>query len=399
MNGLYGVCRYRNDISVIECDEIKFHKLEEVSKPESLRFWMYLLLYVGLLLFSGFMAGLTLTLNSTDLTTLEVLQSAGSDLEKRYAKSLIPLAKKHYRVLLTLVTLNALGVIILPILLDRLQNSVVAVLVSATLVTLFGEVLPLAICKRNGLQIAYHSSFIIWVFYYVLFPFTLPLSVMMEKMLGKYQGHFFRRSELEALIAVHSTRQPTAPKSDIDVNEESNAQQPRSLLLSEEEVRLIRATMHMHIDTAKSVMIKWENAVKLEIDEIITPKVIESIYKCGFTRIPIYEKPATPIGILNVHYLLALKGSVWVSVRAFTQSIKAMPQALLPPKLVDSNTKAFQLMEMFHTCRLPRMAFVMLSDKKQNALIGIVSLSDILRRWMSIGDENDDMSSTLQYSS
>ncbi|KHJ47359.1 hypothetical protein D918_02219 [Trichuris suis] len=343
------------------------------------------------------MAGLTLILNSTDLTTLEVLQSAGSELEKRYSRRLIPLAKKHYRVLLTLVTLNALGVIILPILLDRLQNSIVAVLVSAALITLFGDVLPLAICKRNGLKIGYYSAIIIWTFYYLLLPFTLPLSMMMEKMLGKYQGHFFRRSELEALIAVHSTRQSTASKDSIDAD--SSALPPRNLLLSEEEVRLIRATMHMHIDTARSVMVKWEDAVKLEVGEIITPKLIESIYKCGFTRIPIYEKPATPVGILNVHYLLAMKGAVRVTVKTFIFSIRDMPEAVLHPKFVDSKTKAFQLMEMFQTGCLPRMVFVTLSRKRENIVIGIASLTDILRRWMSIGDETDDISSSLNSSS
>jgi metal transporter CNNM len=53
----------------------------------------------------------------------------------------------------TLLFCNAVAMEALPIFLDRLVPSIVAIIISVSFVLIFGEVLPQAICTANPLQV------------------------------------------------------------------------------------------------------------------------------------------------------------------------------------------------------------------------------------------------------
>ena len=65
-------------------------------------------------------------------------------LEEEYAKTIYPLVKQHHRLLVTLLLLNSIANESLPLFLDELVPSYVAVLLSVTMVLVFGEILPSA---------------------------------------------------------------------------------------------------------------------------------------------------------------------------------------------------------------------------------------------------------------
>ena len=85
------------------------------------------------------MSGLTLGLLSLDSNHLEVLQTAGREKERKYAKRIAPLVKRHHLLLVTLLLGNACAVEAMPIFLDKITNPIIAILVSVTAVLVFGE--------------------------------------------------------------------------------------------------------------------------------------------------------------------------------------------------------------------------------------------------------------------
>jgi metal transporter CNNM len=59
---------------------------------------------------------------------------------------IIPILKEHHRLLTTLLLMNAIAMESLPIFLDRIVPTFWAILISVLAVTIFGEILPQAVC-------------------------------------------------------------------------------------------------------------------------------------------------------------------------------------------------------------------------------------------------------------
>lgn len=76
---------------------------------------------------------------SIDMMTLKVLEEAGSAKEKKYAKRIFPVVKRHHLLLVTLLLANAAAVESMPLCLDRVSDPITAIVVSVTAVLLFGE--------------------------------------------------------------------------------------------------------------------------------------------------------------------------------------------------------------------------------------------------------------------
>jgi len=85
------------------------------------------------------MSGLTLGLLSLDQNQLEVLQVAGREKDKKFAKRIWPIVKRHHLLLVTLLLANAGAVEAMPIFMDKITNPIIAILVSVSAVLIFGE--------------------------------------------------------------------------------------------------------------------------------------------------------------------------------------------------------------------------------------------------------------------
>ena len=85
-------------------------------------------------------SGLTMGMMSFDSTKLEIKTMIGSAEEKVAASSILPLITQHHLLLVTLLLYNALAMEALPVFLEELVPSWVAVLLSITLVLFCGEV-------------------------------------------------------------------------------------------------------------------------------------------------------------------------------------------------------------------------------------------------------------------
>ena len=120
-------------------------------------------------------AGLTMGLLSLEVLDLKIKEMAAkSDKDRESARKILPLMEDYHRLLVTLLLLNSFSNEALPIFLDALVPSYMAVIISVTLVLFFGEIIPTAIfAGPNKLAVA--SSFA-WFVKFLLFIFA-PLAV------------------------------------------------------------------------------------------------------------------------------------------------------------------------------------------------------------------------------
>lgn len=132
-------------------------------------FWLYLLIIFALVLFAGLMSGLTLGLMSLGLVDLEVLIKSGKPEDKKHAEKILPVVKNQHLLLCTLLIGNSLAMEALPIFLDSLVPAWGAVLISVTLILMFGEIFPQAVCSRYGLAVGAAMAPIVHVLLLVFF--------------------------------------------------------------------------------------------------------------------------------------------------------------------------------------------------------------------------------------
>ena len=89
----------------------------------------------------GLASGLTMGLMSLDNTKLQIKSMIGTPSEVDAAKCLLPIISEHHLLLVTLLLFNAIAMEALPIFLGALVPNYIAVLISVTLVLIFGEVI------------------------------------------------------------------------------------------------------------------------------------------------------------------------------------------------------------------------------------------------------------------
>ncbi|CAN1835786.1 DUF21 domain-containing protein At1g47330 [Linum perenne] len=270
-------------------------------------FSFYVLAIIGLVIFAGLMAGLTLGLMSLGLVDLEVLMKSGRPQDRKYAAKIFPVVKNQHLLLCTLLIGNALAMEALPICLDKLAPPYIAVLVSVTLVLLFGEILPQAICTRYGLTVGATMAPLVRVLVIVFYPVAYPISKVLDWMLGKGHAALLRRAELKTFVNFHA-------------NEAGKGGD-----LTHDETTIITGALDMTEKTAKDAMTPISNAFSLDLDAVLNLWVcgswetLNAIMTIGHSRVPVYAgSPKNIIGLILVKNLLTVDPRDSVPVRKMT---------------------------------------------------------------------------------
>ncbi|KIZ04393.1 hypothetical protein MNEG_3561, partial [Monoraphidium neglectum] len=128
----------------------------------------------------------------------------GTPKEQAYAARLAPIVKYPHWVLATLVIFNTVSSVALPLCMDRLVSSLVALVVSSTAIVLFGEIIPQAVCSRHGLAIGGTMAPMVRVLMWLTGPLSWPIGWLLDWLLGTKGGVFGRR-QLMALVDLHRT--------------------------------------------------------------------------------------------------------------------------------------------------------------------------------------------------
>eukprot|EP00051_Salpingoeca_urceolata_P016412 m.217303 g.217303 ORF g.217303 m.217303 type:complete len:255 (+) comp18666_c2_seq4:2008-2772(+) len=179
---------------------------EELVRPPNAKFFIDIGVSLGLVLLGGLMSGLTVGLFSIDEMKLKLLQwdEDASDKDRANAAKVEPLLKRHHLLLCTLLVSNAAAMEALPLFLDEIVPTWLAIVLSVTFVLLFGEILPQALCTKNPLAVGARLAMVVRFFMLILFPITWPLSKLLDWMFGSdHKTILMKRSELKALVHIH----------------------------------------------------------------------------------------------------------------------------------------------------------------------------------------------------
>ncbi|KAJ1384945.1 CNNM, transmembrane domain [Sesbania bispinosa] len=262
------------------------------------KFWLYVMMIIGLVCFAGLMAGLTLGLMSLGLVDLEVLIKSGRPQDRIHASKIFPVVKNQHLLLCTLLIGNSLAMEALPIFLDALVPPYAAVLFSVTLILLFGEILPQAICTRYGLTVGATLAPFVRVLLLVFYPISYPISKILDWMLGKGHAALLKRAELKTFVNFHG-------------NEAGKGGD-----LTHDETTIITGALELTEKTAKDAMTPISKAFSLDLDATLNLETLNSIMTMGHSRVPVYAGEKTNIiGLVLVKNLFMVDKKAAVPLR------------------------------------------------------------------------------------
>lgn len=326
-------CLYFEEGDYMLCNGTTYVIPEKPLNYQDNLFWVFIFLYIFLMLSSGIFSGLVLGVVSLDLTALKVLQNAGPEKDKKYAEKIAPLVENHHLLLVTLLLANAIAMEALPLCLDRVSDPITAICVSVTTVLFFGEVIPQAICARYGLAIGYYLRPLVYFLMGLFFIISYPIAKILDLVLGRGHGTYYRRDELKALVNLHGLTR---------TNESAN---PHHDILTKDEIMIIQGALDMQAKTASSAMIHLNDVFMLNFDTSLTDEVLNQIQKTFYSRIPIYDHCRENIqGILMVKSLIKIDPKEAKPIRSLIGT-----KAILKPHIVPEDMSLYDILNHFQT--------------------------------------------------
>ena len=328
--------------------------------PQSTLTLYYVAVFV-LNVLSALFSGLVLGLLSLDITELEVLKKCGTETERRHATAIIPMRRHSNLLLSSLVIGNVIVNYGLQEVLDTLFPGPIGFVTTTVCVTIFGEILPQAVCARYGLAIGAHTLCITGLVIILTFPVSYPLSKILDWTLGDEIAFVFDRERLQEYIRI------TKNYNNLDA----------------QEINIITGALKIKKCTVSHVMTKLKDVFMLDIESMINYKTITSIVKRGFSRIPVYkENRRNLIGLLMVKDLALVNPHTEMTLKSLIAFYKH------PIMAVDEFHTLDIVLNNFREGK-SHMAFV--RDHKRREIIGIVTLEDIIEEVLQVEiyDETD----------
>lgn len=193
---------------------------------------------------------------------MKVKSASGTPKEKEFSTKLLPIITQHHLLLVTLLLWNASAAEALPIFLNNLVPEYVAIIISVTLVLIFGEVLPAAILTGpRQLEIAASLVPLVYIIFVIFFPVAYPMSKMLDIMIGHETG-----------ITVYN-RQELATMMKLQHEEAMNTHDPTEKLIQKEEVTIIEGALKFRDLRASDAMTYFDSIVMVSAAEKLTDRV------------------------------------------------------------------------------------------------------------------------------
>lgn len=228
-----------------------------------------------LLILSALFSGLNLgffTLHQTDL-------KRKAELGDKKAEKLYRIRKNGNLLLCTLLIGNVTVNSILSIFMGTLTTGVIASFVSICLIVLIGEIIPQALFAHYAMKLSARLTWLVDIFIFVFYPVAKPLSIILDKALGKELPTVYSKKELASIIE----QQESAQENTIDLDEK----------------RIMKGALSFSDKTAREVMTPRLAIVSVDFDKELTHENIDSLRESGHSRIPVYkDNPDNIVGIL-----------------------------------------------------------------------------------------------------
>ena len=247
------------------------------------------------------MSGLTVGYLSIDHLTLELKLKTGTEVEKAQVRKIMMVIKNHHLLLVTLLISNAAAMETLPIFLDKVVPSFLAIIISVTAVLSFGEIIPQALCTGpSQYRIASALAPLVFVLIVLLWILAYPISKLLDCLLGHRELNRFNNSDLKALIGLHSI-QAMQLKDHPDVNTDEVG-------LRQYQTKMIEGIIDIKTKTVSDLMIASNKMFSLDVSKKVNNRTAKKIARFGFSRIPVYKgrNKNKIIGIMLIKSLIGV---------------------------------------------------------------------------------------------
>ncbi|XP_027933711.1 DUF21 domain-containing protein At2g14520-like isoform X2 [Vigna unguiculata] len=270
------------------------------------------LIIVVLVMFAGLMSGLTLGLMSLSLVDLEVLAKSGTPHDRYNAARILPVVRNQHLLLCTLLICNAVAMEALPVFLHSLVVWWGAILISVTLILLFGEIIPQSICSRYGLAIGATVAPAVRVLVWICFPVAYPISKLLDFLLGTRHKALFHRAELKTLVNLHGHEAGKGGE------------------LTHHETTIIAGALELSEKIASDAMTLLTETFCVDINSKLDRYLMNLIMENGHSRVPVYyEQPTNIIGLILVKNLLTIDPEDEAPVKSVTlRRIPRIPESM-----------------------------------------------------------------------
>mmetsp|Transcript_31402 Transcript_31402/g.89121 ORF Transcript_31402/g.89121 Transcript_31402/m.89121 type:complete len:704 (-) Transcript_31402:21-2132(-) len=270
------------------------------SSATGLPLWANLIIALVVVCFSALFSGLTLGLMSLDKYGLEILMKGGDETERKQASVIYPLRKRGNLLLCTLLIGNTVVNSFLSILLADVTTGLLGLVVSTSLIVIFGEIMPQSLCSRHPLVIGANTRYVTWFFVILFFPVSFPISKVLDLVLGREVGQIYDRDMLKELIRIHV--------------EDPDAQQECGL--TADDGAILHGALGYRDKKVSDVMTPLERVFMLEASLCLDYEIMLQIYKSGYTRIPVYDGVRNHIiGLLYTKDLILIDPADRVELR------------------------------------------------------------------------------------
>ena len=313
--------------------------------------------------------------------------------------------------------MNSFAMEALPVFLDRVFSRFAAVVISVTLLLIFGEVIPQALCTGpRQIQIAAMAAPMTRFLMIVSWPITFWLGKCLDIILGEQGKTRYQNQDLKALVEMHTydalkkiseeeEKNPYIPKNDIP--KPSN-----TMGLLQEEANLMISALEIREKKVVEIMINFNKVYLIKLEEPINRKKILEILEKGFSRIPVFRNDDKNdlIGLLRIKQLINIDFNQ-------NKSLKDLGIRLKLPLVISPNMTLIELLREFRKGK-SHMAFITeqvellqaklglnrnnsvqfnlrynetFAESKKIKILGIVTLEDVIEQIfnLEILDEED----------
>jgi metal transporter CNNM len=322
------------------------------------------------------MSGLTVGYLSIDDLVLELRSTTGTEEEKAYAEKVLPILANRHWLLVTLLLMNAFAMEALPLYLDKVVPEYLAVIISVSLVLLFGEVIPQAICTGpDQVKIASMVAPVTRFLMVASSPISYPIAKALDYLLGEHHKSRFLNNDLKALIELH-TFNSLKNMNLLEHHDEhpSTEHSSHKLGLYDEQANLMISALEIREKKVIEMMIPIKSAFMIDYDEVLDKFKLQLMLDKGYSRIPVYSNHNKN----DIVGLLRIKNLIGVDVTQ-NKTLRQLGIELKKPLVISPRLSLIDLLREFRGGR-SHMAFVTEQVEELQEKYGLSNTNSITRK-------------------
>lgn len=315
--------------------------------------WLTLLITIVLLFLSAAFSGLNIGLLMARPDELKRKVRQGDDVAARVLKY-----RANGNYLIVCVLLGNVSVIsALSIVLESVAGGIAAGVITTLLVTAFGEILPQSLFSQRGYRLTRYFFWLLDSVFILLWPIARPVSLLLDKWVGKELPSIYSRDDFEDMILEHAEHE----MSEID----------------HDEGQIVAGALRFSKKTVKDIMTPIAEAFVIDADDELDSSLLGKIKRAGHSRMPVRNSAGQYVGVLFVKDLAGRSLPEPIS-RLYRDKIYEM----------NENSALDTALSRFTQTR----SHLFLVEDGDDRVIGVVTLEDVIEEIIrrEIEDEFDD---------